>query len=207
MAAAAGTPRDLPAFYDRVIDAIRQADARTPVMVDGGYYANPRNLAAWPEPLDDERVLYAFHMYEPWAATSAANLGREEPLRYPGARTDYAGGTVAWDSAAVRRHVGAAFAWAQRQEVPATRIVAGEFGCMRRWEDCGRYLGDVIDAIESFGGHWAFYAFREDEWEGMDYELPRSLPPGRYYWLRESGRDAEIPRDGELMRLIESRMR
>lgn len=206
-AAQVGTPRDLPAFYERVIAAIREADPVTPVMVDGGYYANPRSLAAWPGHLADERVLYAFHMYEPYAATSASNMKRATPLRYPGVATDYAGGRRTWDRVAVAAHVGTAFDWAAAQGLPPTRVVMAEFGCMRRWADCGAYLSDVLDAVEARGGHWAFYAFREDEWEGMDYELPASVAPGRFYWLTEQGRADRLPRDGALMRILGERMR
>lgn len=87
-AAQAGTTRDLPAFYDRVITGIRSVDPVTPVMVDGGWFANPRALAAWSRRLADDRVLYAFHMYEPYDATSAPNMKRDQPLRYPGVTTD-----------------------------------------------------------------------------------------------------------------------
>ena len=205
--AQAGTPRDLPAFYARVITAIRAADPVTPVMVDGGWYANPRSLATWPAALADDRVLYAFHMYEPYGATSAPNMKRDVPLRYPGVTTDYAGAETAWDRQVVARHIGAAFDWAKAQGLPPTRIVAAEFGCMRRWQDCGTYLTDVMDAVEAQGGHWAFYSFREDEWEGMDYELAPSVTPGRFYWLTEEGRAGTIPRNGPLMDLLRDRMR
>ena len=203
----AGTSRDLHAFYNRVIAAIRKVDPLTPVMVDGGWYANPRSLATWPAALADDRVLYAFHMYEPYAATSAPNMKRAVPLRYPGVTTDYAGAGTAWDRQVVARHIGAAFDWAKVQGLPPTRIVAAEFGCMRRWQDCGTYLTDVMDAVEAQGGHWAFYSFREDEWEGMDYELPASLTPGRFYWLTEEGRAGKLPRNGPLMDLLRDRMR
>lgn len=205
-AAQAGGTRDLTGFYDRVIAAIRQVDPVTPVMVDGGWFANPRSLATWPAALSDDRVLYAFHMYEPYAATSAPNMKRDEPLRYPGAVTQYAGAEQRWDRDAVAAHIGAAFDWAEVQGLPPTRIVAAEFGCMRRWADCGTYLGDVIDAVDAQGGHWAFYSFREDEWEGMDYELPASVTPGRFYWLSEEGKADTLPRDGELMQLLKDRM-
>lgn len=201
-----GGLRDLRDFYDRTIAAIRAVDPVTPVMVDAGWYANPRSLSAWPAPLADDRVLYAFHMYEPYAATSAPNMRRDQPLRYPGVRTDYAGGELTWDRAAVTAHIETAFDWAEGQGLPATRIVASEFGCMRRWPDCGAYLGDVLDAIDARSAHWAFYAFREDEWEGMDYELPSSMPPGRFYWLSEEGRADELPRDGALMDILKERM-
>ena len=201
----AGGPRDLLPFYNRVIAAIRAQDAVTPVMVDAGYYANPRSLAAWPDQLEDERVLYAFHMYEPYAATSSGNMKREEPYRYPGVTTQYGGEALSWRQADVVAHINKAFDWAEEQELAPTRIVAGEFGCMRRWQDCGTYLKDVIDAVDARGGHWAFYAFRE-EWEGMDYELPLSLKPGRFYWMMEDGKSADIPRDGKLMDLLKEEL-
>ena len=201
-----GTPRDLPKLYERIVAAIRAADPVTPVMVDGGYYANPRALAAWPKRLADDKVLYAFHMYEPYDATSAPNMKRKAPLRYPGAETDYAGGKMAWDRKAVADHIGAAFDWAKGQGLPPTRVVAAEFGCMRLWADCGRYLTDVMDAVEEKGGHWAFYSFREDEWEGMDYELSAKVKPGQFYWLKEEGKADKLPRDGKLVDLLKARM-
>lgn len=206
-ASVAGTPRDLPAFYDRMTAAIRAVDPVTPVMVDAGWYASPRSLAAWPRRLADDRTLYAVHMYEPYDATSAPNMKRETPLRYPGATTDYAGAPLAWDKAAVAAHLGLAFDWARAQGVPPAHLVVAEFGCMRRWPDCGAYLGDVLDAVEAGGASWAFYSFREDGWEGMDYELPPDLPPGRFYWLTEQGKAARLPRTGPLMGIIAARMR
>ncbi|MDZ4311980.1 MAG: cellulase family glycosylhydrolase [Cypionkella sp.] len=201
-----GRPRDLPALYTRMIAAIRAVDPVTPIMVDGGYYANPRALAAWPEKLADDRVLYAFHMYEPYAATSAPNMKRDVPLRYPGVTTDYARATQVWDKAAVAAHINHAFDWAAAQGLPPTRVVAAEFGCMRLWPDCATYLADVMDAVEARGGHWAFYSFREDEWDGMDYELPKSVTPGQFYYLSEEGKADKLPRDGALMGILRGRM-
>ena len=86
-------------------------------------------------------------------------------------------------------------------------MVAGEFGCVRVWVDCGAYLGDVLDTLDGHAAHWAFYSFREDVWEGMDYEIPPSFPAGRVYGLREQGRGGEVPLDGPLMDIIRSRMR
>lgn len=203
----AGGPRDLPQLYTRIIDAIRAVDPLTPVMVDGGYYANPRALASWPKRLADDRVLYAFHMYEPYDATSAPNMKRETPLRYPDVTTDYAGGKTEWDRTTVADHIGAAFDWAKAEGLPPTRVVAAEFGCMRLWADCGAYLTDVMDAVEDRGGHWAFYSFREDEWEGMDYELPAGVKPGQFYWMTEQGKANRLPRNGKLMDLLKARMR
>lgn len=201
-----GTARDLPGFYNHVIKAIRGVDSLTSIMVDGGYFANPRSLAAWPVLLEDDNILYAFHMYEPYVATSVPNRNREVPFRYPGIETDYAGGRTTWDRTAVQAHIDTAFDWAETQGLLPARIVAAEFGCIRTWEDCGTYLSDVMRAVNDKGGHWAFYAFREDEWEGMDYEIPASFPQGRFYWFTEENRTSDIPRDGPLIDLIKAQI-
>lgn len=201
-----GGPRDLRRFYEKVIAAIRKVDPVTPVMVDSGWYANPRMLATWNTAFNDERVLYAFHMYEPYEATSAPNMKRSVPLRYPGVETEYDGGKVSWDRTVVGEHIGAAFDWAASHGLKPTRVVAAEFGCMRLWADCATYLGDVTDAIQARGGHWAFYSFREDVWEGMDYELPKSVKPGQFYWLSEQGKADDLPRNGKLMNLLKAKM-
>ena len=53
-------------------------------MLDAGFYAAADAFSYWPQPVADPRILYAYHMYEPWAATSAPNMKREIPYRYPG---------------------------------------------------------------------------------------------------------------------------
>ncbi len=198
----ANTSRDLSVFYEQIIQVIRTVDPVTPIMVDSGYYANPRAFASWPNKLADERILYAFHMYEPYIATSSPNMKREKPFSYPGVITDYNGEKKRWDTSLVHQHIAFAFQWAKSKDIPASRMVAAEFGCMRLWSDCGTYLKDVMTSINKQGGHWAFYAFREDEWEGMNYELPVSIKPGQYYWLADQGQLNKLPVNGDLMLLI-----
>lgn len=192
-----GTARDLPAFYAQLIAAIRAVDADTPVMVDGGWYAHAWSFSYW-TPLKDDKLLYAFHMYEPWNLTSAPQIRRRPQLRYP---------VAAFDKAAMTTFLGVPFAWARAHGVPASRLVAGEFGCVRVWTDCGAYLGDVLDTLNAHGAHWAFYSFREDVWEGMDYEIPPAFPAGQVYYLREQGRGDKVPLDSPLMEVIRRRMR
>lgn len=187
-----GGPRDLPRLYETLIRAVREVDAATPVMVDAGYYAAADAFGHWPGPLKDSRVLYAYHMYEPWMATSAPDKLRKRPLRYPGT-VPFADRDTAWDAEAVGRYLQKPLDWAARHGIPPTRLVAGEFGCLRTWPDCPRYLADVIAALDARQQHWAFYAYRE-EWEGMDYELGTApLPPG-YWQAWEQGKPMALPR-------------
>ena len=188
--------RDLRAFYQQVVAAIREADAETPIMLDAGFYGAADALEHFVAPLEDERILYAFHMYEPWSATSAPNMRREAPYSYPGA-APFGGGLVGWDAARVAAYLQRPVDWADANGVARSRLVAGEFGCMRRWVDCPRYLEDVLSVIDDRHGlHWAFYSFREDVWDGMNYELGTG-PAGAYWAANEAGRPYAYPEIGE----------
>jgi len=188
-----GGPRDLPAFYETVIRAIRSVDPATPIMVDAGSYAAADAFAYWPARLADDRVLYSVHMYEPYEATSAPNLKRARPFAYPGP-VPYAGGIARWDAARVAAYLRLPLDWARAHGVAADRMVVGEFGCARRLPFCTRYREDVLTALDATRLHWAFYAFREDSWDGMDYELGSGKVDWRYWQAVEAGTPDPVPR-------------
>ncbi|WP_236010224.1 glycoside hydrolase family 5 protein [Pseudomonas paraversuta] len=188
-----GSARDLPGFYQTLISAIREVDSLTPIMVDAGWYGAADAFSYWPAPLADSRVLYSFHMYEPYAATSAPNLQRARPYTYPGL-VPFAAGMQKWDPNRVRSYLQQPLDWAAQHAIPANRMVAGEFGCMRKLPGCQQYLEDVLSALEAARVHWAFYSFREDSWDGMDYELGNANVPWAYWKAAEDGQPDPVKR-------------
>lgn len=188
-----GSARDLPALYRQVIAAIREVDGTTPVMVDAGWYAAADAFSYWPAALEDERVLYSVHMYEPYAATSAPNLTRDKPIPYPGP-APFGGQSVQWNGQRVAEYLQQPLGWAQRVQLPRKRLVVGEFGCMRRLAGCQQYLEDVLSVLDREQLHWAFYSFREDSWDGMDYELGTGKVPGVYWQAIEDGTPDPVAR-------------
>lgn len=187
-----GSAADLPAFYETVITAIREVDPTTPIMVDAGWYAAADSFAYWPAALGDTRVLYSFHMYEPYAATSAPNLKRDQPYQYPGV-VPYGEGEEKWDAARVAAYLKQPFDWASQKGIPSNRLVAGEFGCGRKLPFCSQYLSDVIAALGQ-QAHWAFYSFREDNWDGMDYELGSGKVNWKYWEAIDAGQPDPVKR-------------
>jgi hypothetical protein len=173
-------PRDLLAFYKTIIAAIREVDTKTPIMVDSGWYAAADAFQYWPAPLDDPIVLYSFHMYEPYQATSGPNLKRKRPYTYPG-EVPFSGGSQYWDNKRVAEYLSLPGQWARTFGVPSTRMVAGEFGCVRMLDSCATYLDDVLASLDRQTFHWSFYSFREDSWDGMDYELGKGKVPWQYW--------------------------
>lgn len=189
----AGGTRDLPAFYEQVLEAIREVDPLTPVMLDAGWYAAADAFSYWPQALDDSRVLYSVHMYEPYAATSAPNLKREKPYPYPGT-VPFGGAMQSWNGARVAEYLRQPMQWAKTAGLPLNRLVIGEFGCMRQLPGCRQYLDDVLKVLDGTPLHWAFYSFREDTWDGMDYELGTGALPWRYWQALEQGKPDPLPR-------------
>ncbi len=47
---------------------------------------------------------------------------------------------------------------------------------------------DVLRVLEAHKVHWAFYAFGEDAWDGMDYELGDAALPWTYWHDVEASR-------------------
>ena len=87
----ANTPADLNRFNRKMVAAIRRADEDTPIMLDGWFHAAPQAFG-YNRPVDDDRVLYAFHNPGPWEMTTfRVNQGRYAyPDRVP----------KAWDGSA-----------------------------------------------------------------------------------------------------------
>lgn len=185
-AQAQGSARDLPAFYRQVVAAIREVDTVTPVMLDAGWYAAADAFGYWPAPLQDARVLYSLHMYEPYQATSAPNMARKQPIPYPGP-APFGGKREHWGAERVAEYLQQPLAWLDAMKIPRSRLVVGEFGCMRQLAGCKQYLEDVLTVLDQNKLHWAFYSFREDNWDGMDYELGSAKVPWRYWQAIDKG--------------------
>jgi hypothetical protein len=181
-----GTPADLNQFYRRVVEAVRRVDPDTPIVLDSGFYATPWAFKVL-EPVADARTIYSFHMYEPYAYTNPRNTGT---YRYPGrVPVGEEGGTaIEWDRAALERFLQPVADWQRRHGIPSSRIFAGEFGVVRTHEGAEAYLRDLVAIFEARGWHWAFYAFREDEWPAMDYELGTGRVPWAWWQAQEQER-------------------
>jgi endoglucanase len=168
-----GTEADLNAFNRAIVAAIREVDPETPIILDGWCHASAAGLTRL-EPVADDAVLYAFHYYEPWDYTTyRANSDRYiYPTRMP----------PGWAEADMERDAGQVASWAERNGIPADRIIVSEFGVDRRVGGAAQYLEGLVALFNGRGWHWAFYAFRQDgDWGGLDYELG-AKPLGDEYW-------------------------
>ncbi len=201
-----GTTGDLDRFYERVVRAIREVDPRTPILVEGYGHGSVGGLTHL-SPIDDPAILYSFHFYEPWQYTARkANQGR---YSYPDAMpASWDGPAERWDRDRVARMMDPVAEWAQAHDVPPSRIVAAELGCDRGAPGAREYLEDVVTALNERGWHWAFYSFREDAWDRMDYELGTGGLGAAYWEAVERGENPDRPwKDNPLWKVLQDGLR
>jgi endoglucanase len=181
-----GTPADLNLLYGRIIKAIREVDPATPIILDASNYGAIDGLG-FLETSADPAILYAVHIYDPWFySTWRKNEGK---LKYGEQMTIY-GETFRLDRKWIEARLQVVADWASRNKVPASRIFVGEIGCDRRCPGAEEYLRDVVAGVNVRQWHWAFYSYREDGWDGMDYELGTGRTPPRFWDLEGDAREA-----------------
>jgi hypothetical protein len=200
------TPRDIYDFYTRIIREIRKVDDNTPIMVESGFYAQPSAYCGWPNKLDDAKTLYSVHMYEPYSFTAGSNFRAGGVYSYPGA-IEFGGNSVQWNKNTIIRYFEPFENWTKGKGIAQNRIVISEFGCMRRNKGVAAYLEDMLSFIDAKPYHWAFYAFREDGYDGYDYELGTVALPWAYWQALEQGESPVLPRkDNPVFDTIKKRL-
>ncbi len=163
----------LYALYSRIIKHIRLADKDTPIILDSSSHADAKTFVSL-IPQEDHNVLYSFHMYEPYEYTNhKTNRGTYQyPCVIDGKQ---------WNKKALREYLSAVIHFQKTHNIESNKILVGEFGGHRASPGLEKYFDDLIAIFHEEGWHFAFYAFREDTWDGMDYELgPQKLPLS--YW-------------------------
>ena len=181
-----GKPGDLNLFNRELVKAIRTIDKKTPIVVESGLYATPWAFE-YLKPIDDPKIIYSFHMYEPYSYTTRRiNKGK---YQYPGRIPigDLNGKMFTMNKKSLHEFLKPVRDWSQKHKIPSNRIWVAEFGCDRMTKGAEIYLDDLMDIFNEESWHWAFYAYREDVWESMDYELGTEKVYWKYWDYLDAG--------------------
>ncbi len=204
---------DLNLFYREIVNAIREVDPFTPIIVDTGLYATPWAIR-YLVPIEDERIIYSFHMYEPYAYTTRKINNKR--FIYPGyvplqleeaAKENLSAhaASIFWNSKTLEQFLQPVSLWQKKYHIPASRILVGEFGCDRTAIGAKEYLSNLIEIFNANCWHWAFYSFREDSWDSMDYELGPEKLHWTYWEAIEQGASLnKFRKDNSLFEIIKN---
>ena len=112
-----------------------------------------------------------------------------------------------WNEEALNEFLDPVSTWQKEFQVPASRMFVGEFGCNRTSKGAEKYLEHLVRIFDTHGWHWAFYSFREDCWDSMDYELGVGELNWRYWAAIEEGTGLDPFRhDNPLFDVIKNRL-
>lgn len=209
-----GSLADLNLFYQKIVRAIREVDSETPIILDTGLYATPWAIS-YLKPSSEPGVLYSFHMYEPYAYTTRKiNHAKYE---YPGAVSSrlsdaeenlVEASSIYWDEQALKEFLEPVSLWQKKFQISSSQILVGEFGCDRTSKGVEKYFDHLIRVFDAHQWHWAFYSFREDGWDGMDYELGQGALSWQYWDAFEQGASLDSFRhDNPLFDVLKNRVK
>lgn len=154
-----GTLYDWNQLYPRIVTAIRQMDPTTPILIEGNGYSSVEWLP-YLEVLDDPRIVYVVHQYEPGLYTH--QWWDSHDCYYPGrCDVDWDGLPERFDRAWLERLFGVIDGFVGRYGVP---VATTEFGVMRWAPGAGRFIRDEMAFFEARGMNYAIWLW-ECSWE------------------------------------------
>lgn len=150
----AGSLYDWNQLYPRLVDAIREADSETPILISAAGWG----AVAWLpylEPVDDARIVYTVHQYEPQESYTHQGIGGEHG--YPDVfDTDWDEVPDVFDSAWLDDLLTIVDDFQAQYGLP---VAINEYGLERWTPDAAAYLSDLMGLIEARGMNHALWGF------------------------------------------------
>jgi hypothetical protein len=139
-------------FYPKIVNAIRQVDKETPIIVGGASYSRIGWLP-YLQPVKDSKIVYDIHQYEPVSAYTHQQPGSRHG--YPGRYDIDTDGTV--------DDFNLEWLMSQYQIVKdfsnknQAAISINEFGVIRSAPDAAKFIQDQMEIIETNGWNHAVW--------------------------------------------------
>lgn len=140
-------PKEWPNLLLRIVQTIRKHSDKW-IVVTPGPAGLPRGYEKF-TPLNDSRIVYGAHMYEPNRYTMQGIKGRRLGYSYPGLV-----GLTYWNDAKLIQ----AFEPLKKfQDLYSVPIWIGEFSAARWARGSQRYLGDIVNYCDKNNWGWAYF--------------------------------------------------
>ena len=156
-----GTLYDWNRFYPNLVDAIREVDSDTPILV-GAMSWSQVDWLPYLEPTDDPRTVYTFHQYAPQDYThQPPDEQGELPIAYPGELDlDWDGTPDSFDRDWLE---GLLSPVSEFQTTHGLPVAVNEYGVMRFEPGAAEYLSDLTGLLEDLGVNHALWAWLPDQ--------------------------------------------
>lgn len=144
-------------FYPRIVDGIRAVDSQTPILVGGMGWSNVRWLP-WLQPVDDPRVVYMVHQYEPQESYTHQELPALNS--YPGSfDLNWDGVSDTFDHDWLEEYLAPIGEFKTKHNAP---VSVNEFGVVRWVPGAADFMRDEMELFERYGMNHAFWVWNPD---------------------------------------------
>lgn len=151
-------------FYPRLVNAIREIDTETPILVGGPCYSNVSWLLFLKKSKAD-KIVYAVHQYTPFDQYTHQPAGGRNS--YPGKfDLDFDGHPDLFNKVWLNNLFSRVDSFAGKEKV----IAINEFGVMRWEPGADLYLHDIMDLFEQRGWNHALWAWYPASYPSGDLE-------------------------------------
>ncbi len=154
-------PEEWNSFFHRILKTIRNHSNKY-VIYTPGVWGLPKGYRDFNEPINDAKVIYGFHFYNPHAYTHQGLPKRSKFYSYP-RQID----NIYWDKNRISHEMNVVTKWAQQNN---KLVYVGEFSVVRWAEGKEHYLEDVLKVFEENQMGYSYWNL--NGWDGwkMDYE-------------------------------------
>jgi len=158
----AGTLYDWNQLYPRIVEAIREVDPDTPILV-GAMSWSSLDWLPYLEPTDDPRTVYIFHQYAPHDYThQVPDADGSLPITYPGEMDlDWDGQPDPFDRDWMEGWLSTVADFQTEHGVP---VAVNEYGAQRYQSGAAQYLDDEMGLFEDLGLNYALWSWSPAFW-------------------------------------------
>lgn len=177
----------------RTVEAVREIDPETPIIIEPNCHASPRGFDVKNpyglkgiDPLPYDNLIYSVHVYQPLAFTHQGLFKKKEDYkpqpypsanatldpnrkRYPGDVDKDAHAHEVWNKEFLRREIQSVRDFQLRT---GARIFVGEFSAAAYAPGAAQYLEDLCSLFREYGWDWTYHAFRESTCWSFEHEGP-----------------------------------
>ena len=177
--------RDVPAerwndLADRTVRAIRSVNAARWIVVGPTHWGSPSALAKLKVWEDDPRIVYTFHMYNPFDFTHQRGVLQAGPLYwnqtvyYPDVNSNrlrHREDPTPFDRKVLEKVFAPVYAWVKKH--PGKILWNGEFGTIRHAPPASRvaYMRDVVSLCRERGIPWCVWNYLSTPNDGNRFSL------------------------------------
>lgn len=141
-------PENWITIQNNIINIIRSIDKERYIVVTSGPGGTGRNYNNFMPIINDNKIIYGFHFFEPHSYTHQGINNRDEGVIYP---------TLTNNSILLEYYMKSIISFKEKYNLP---ILVGSFSVVHEAVGSYEYLNDLINIFDKYNFSWAYWCYK-----------------------------------------------